>query len=89
MEKICNKDDCTGCFACYNICPKKAVEMKEDEYGRIYPIINKEKCIDCGLCKKTCPQINSVSFHEPGRCYKRSQLFKWNQLLCQSENGKA
>lgn len=69
MEEICNKKDCTGCFACYNACPKNAIEMKEDEYGRIYPVIDQEKCINCGLCKKTCPQLNPVSFREPITAY--------------------
>ena len=37
---ICKKEDCTGCFACYNICPKNAINMKEDEYGYIYQVLN-------------------------------------------------
>lgn len=69
MEKICNKHDCTGCFACHNVCPKNAIEMKEDEYGRIYPVIDQKKCINCGLCKKMCPQLNSVSCREPITAY--------------------
>ena len=47
-----DKKNCSGCGACFNICPKQAIEMKEDEYGFIYPCINKDKCIKCGLCKK-------------------------------------
>lgn len=63
---ICSKEKCTGCFGCYNICPKKAIEMKKDEYGNIYSHINKEKCINCGLCKKVCPQLkNELDFKEP------------------------
>lgn len=63
---ICEKNKCTGCFACFNICPKNAIEMQEDEYGNIYPIIDKAKCINCGLCKKTCPQLNEMDkFNNP------------------------
>ncbi len=69
MKNICDKKDCTGCFACYNICPKKCIEMKEDIYGRIYPYIDSNRCIECGLCKKTCPQINKQSFNEPINAY--------------------
>ena len=58
---ICSKDKCTGCFACYNICPKNAIQMKEDEYGNVYPEIIIEKCINCNLCKKICPSINKVN----------------------------
>lgn len=66
---ICEKNKCTGCFACYNICPKNAIEMKEDKYGYIYPKINKEKCINCGLCKKVCPSLNKLEKIEPQKCY--------------------
>ena len=54
---VIDKNKCSGCHACYNICPKNAIEMKEDEKGFKYPIINKEKCVECGLCRKACPVI--------------------------------
>lgn len=67
---ICSKERCTGCFACYNICPKKAIQMEEDEFGNIYPTINKEKCIDCNLCKKVCPQLKEkVKMNKPVKAY--------------------
>lgn len=56
---ICEKKDCSGCFACYNVCPRNAIEMKEDEFGYIYPVIDKKKCINCMLCHKTCPANNT------------------------------
>ena len=55
MLNIKSKSQCCGCSACFNICPKDAVEMKEDEYGFRYPVINEEKCINCGLCEQKCP----------------------------------
>lgn len=55
MQKILNKSECTGCTACFNICPKSAIEMIEDKNGFKHPNIIEEKCINCGLCKKTCP----------------------------------
>ena len=57
---VCEKEKCTGCFACYNICPKNAIEMCEDELGYIYPSINNDKCIHCNLCKKVCPALNNL-----------------------------
>ena len=44
--------ECCGCSACYNICPKNAISMKENSEGFLYPFIDEEKCVDCGLCKK-------------------------------------
>lgn len=49
------KEDCCGCTACYAICPKSAIEMKEDEEGFEYPSIVEEKCVRCGMCMKVCP----------------------------------
>ena len=44
------KEDCCGCTACYAICPKSAIEMKEDEEGFEYPHIQEDKCVRCGMC---------------------------------------
>ena len=49
------KDQCSGCSACVNICPKHCISMLPDNEGFIYPVIDKEKCVHCGLCKKNCP----------------------------------
>lgn len=58
MIQIKDKFNCSGCSACFNICPKNAIEMKEDDEGFKYPIVNKKRCINCGMCEKTCPIIN-------------------------------
>lgn len=49
---------CYGCRNCENICPAKAIKMKENNEGFIIPIIDKEKCIDCGLCNQKCPFLS-------------------------------
>lgn len=49
------KEDCCGCTACYAICPKGAISMKEDEEGFEYPQIDEAKCVRCGRCLKVCP----------------------------------
>ena len=38
------KEDCCGCTACKHICPKRAIEMKPDEEGFLYPEINQDEC---------------------------------------------
>ena len=56
-----NREECCGCTACYQKCPKKAIKIEENEEGFLYPVIDKEKCINCGLCKKVCPQLDSIN----------------------------
>lgn len=55
MIDIKDKSQCCGCWACYNACPKRCIEMIEDEEGFRYPHVNSDKCINCGLCEKVCP----------------------------------
>lgn len=52
---ITSKQDCTGCSACKNSCPKNAISMMPDNYGFIYPSINVNLCVKCGICKSVCP----------------------------------
>lgn len=59
MIEITDKTKCCGCHACYNICPKNAINMCEDEKGFKYPKVDKKKCIDCKLCEKVCPILNN------------------------------
>ena len=67
--EICNKDKCTGCFACVNICPVKCISMQEDEYGELHPIVDEHKCKHCNACVKSCPNNNELDFHSPINCY--------------------
>lgn len=49
------KEECCGCTACYAICPRGAIYMKEDEEGFEYPYIREDKCIKCYMCLEVCP----------------------------------
>ena len=69
MEQVLEKNKCTGCTACMNICPKGAISMVEGEDGFKYPVIDQDKCINCGLCKKTCPVINTKENKSLNKCY--------------------
>ncbi len=64
-----NKSECCGCGACVNICPRKAIELCEDEYGYVYPKINKEKCIGCNLCEKVCLYKNENNLNKNKICF--------------------
>lgn len=58
MIQIKDKKNCTGCAACYNICPKNCITMKADNEGFLYPSVNTENCIKCNKCIKVCPIIH-------------------------------
>lgn len=48
------KEQCCGCSACANVCPKQCIKMNEDEEGFLYPTVDYDQCINCGLCEKVC-----------------------------------
>ena len=87
LTKICEKEKCTGCFACSNICPKQCINMKEDEYGYSYPKIDEEKCIHCNMCQKTCPQNTKVDFRDPITAY--AMCHKTEEIRSNSTSGGA
>lgn len=60
MAELAKKNICCGCAACFNACPKNAIEMKPDETGFLYPVINTTLCIDCRKCEKVCPVLTPI-----------------------------
>lgn len=58
--EIVSKSKCSGCHACFNICPKDAITMVSDENGFKYPQIDENLCVHCNLCKKVCPVLKDI-----------------------------
>lgn len=69
MIELIEKQFCTGCGACAEICPQTCISMQPDDLGTIYPIINTINCIECNRCKKVCPILNPVGLHNPIKAY--------------------
>lgn len=63
MIQITNKADCCGCTACMSICTHRAITMKPDALGFLYPEINTDKCTNCGLCEKVCSFNSNYNKH--------------------------
>nr|WP_319399562.1 4Fe-4S binding protein [uncultured Carboxylicivirga sp.] len=47
---VVNKEECTGCGVCVEVCPMAAIELIDGKAQ-----INNEKCRNCGLCIGECP----------------------------------
>ena len=45
------KDECIGCRKCADVCPAKAITMKDKK-----PKINRSSCIHCFCCQEFCPK---------------------------------
>ena len=65
MIRIASPEECCGCGACAQICPRQCITMKEDAEGFLYPQTDVPACIDCGLCEKTCPMLSDTGRENP------------------------
>ena len=73
MIKILEKKDCTGCCACVDVCPTKAISLKTDIEGFWYPSVDSSLCVNCGACNKVCPvetmpKVKAENFSIP-KCF--------------------
>lgn len=57
-------DNCSGCSACYAVCPRNAIEMKSDSEGFLSPVIDYSKCISCHKCENVCPMDKLEIFNK-------------------------
>lgn len=64
MRNVCNKDQCTGCMACVNICAKNAIHIV-DVIDAFNAVIDEDKCINCGMCEKVCQQKHLPQLRSP------------------------
>ena len=73
-----DKQACTGCCACMNVCPQGGITMKPDREGFWYPETDPAACTDCGLCERTCPLGNGKAV--PTERRPQPQVFAaWNR----------
>ncbi len=82
-----NNLHCSGCSACYLVCPTKAVKIDLSEDGFYIAILDKQKCINCGKCLKVCSKfvdINKKNKFENLPLYASYSLDKSVQESCSS-----
>lgn len=86
MPILADKNQCTGCTACANICPKSCIEMKEDDEGFAQPVIDNSKCISCLACERVCPILrNRTPKDEETKAY--AALSKNDETRLESSSG--
>lgn len=71
---LASHSDCTGCSACYAVCPRYCIQMHMDGFFS-YPVIDEEKCVNCGLCMKACPAVSGESKQEA--VYEQKYYAAW------------
>ena len=73
LVTVCEKNKCTGCNACINICPKKCISLV-DNVKSLDAVIDKDLCINCKLCENVCQVVNTkkylVKFQTPVGVYE-------------------
>ena len=86
MPNLADKNQCTGCTACANICPKSCIEMKEDDEGFSYPVIDNSRCISCLACERVCPILNNHT-HKDEETKAYAALSKNDETRLESSSG--
>lgn len=81
------KNSCTGCGLCAEICHQKCISMIPNTEGFLYPKIDKEKCVSCGLCSIKCPMNNSNRNERYKKKFYSASNSELRQLKISSSGG--
>jgi len=45
-----DKEKCTGCGACVEVCPAQVIRIEEEK------AVISDDCVECGVCVEECPE---------------------------------
>ncbi len=86
-QKLVPVEHCTGCAACRARCPERAIEMREDAEGFLYPFIDGSVCSLCATCVEVCPAHPFPTGPKPQHPTLFAAWTKDRQLLQESSSG--
>jgi NAD-dependent dihydropyrimidine dehydrogenase PreA subunit len=49
MAAIVDKEKCTGCKSCVEVCSVDAIKIENDK------AVISDECVECGVCVNECP----------------------------------
>ena len=68
IVQVTAENNCCGCGSCIGQCPKKLIEMKENNRGFLSAYLTDETaCVNCGKCSNVCPVLNTGITKEMGK----------------------
>ncbi len=82
-----NYENCTGCGACVQHCPKQCISWTTKEFDFRYPRVDEATCINCGLCEKVCPIDKELKAPIAQKAY--AAVHKDSSVLEKSTSGGA
>lgn len=87
MKTVCQVNQCTGCMACVELCPKNAINIKDDLVS-YNAVIDNTKCVECRACIKIC-QVNTPPILKEPIYWKQGWAKKSNIRELSSSGGFA
>lgn len=85
MIEFKRREECCGCGACEQVCPKHCISLIPDREGYWYPHVDTNACIDCHLCEIACPVINQEQERTPIKVY--AAINKNERIRAKSASG--
>lgn len=64
MKTVCDFNQCAGCMACLEVCPKQAISIR-DSLDAYNAEIDEASCIHCDACFRVCHQNQEAELKEP------------------------